>query len=665
MLYKIYALPQKVADIRQNPSLYPNTRQNQALKLASTNLRNLKPQLNYQDFTLDSTLDSKNPNPQTRNNSQRKLRILHLASDNFQGGAESVFRNTIEITAKDFIIYTASCDREIAESQKHIILDDYQNYNKILGVLKYIFNLKNYRILSGALKTLKPDIIHTQNYLSRLSPSVLFALKKYKKYNSKVRLIYTQHGFGACANLCFYNYNKNAICEECKNKSQIRIAWKNCDRRGRIYSILKSIRTLFYQGIFLKEQNLFDKIIFVSNFQMQKHLEAGYDAQKCVVITNPIDKKFYNPNVSLADKENLIVFFGRICAEKNVELLIKAFRMLVNEPEFSKYRLLIIGNGERKEKCKNLAKRLFGDLAGNLGEIQKDKIPAEIQGSEILSANTPKIPQANAPKPLCEFISHLSPSELKEILKKSKISVLPSLWYETFGLTILESILAGAFPLMSDIGALSETKESFGGVTFKLDNGENLYIALKNTLENYEEFFKKIPSYQKNIIETTNDKNYLNALANAYKITTADDMGGGGGILLVLEIFSHISKVNSVIFMDRLPPECLKNILKNAKISILPSLLYETFGLTIVESILSGSIPLSSDIGALSETSKEFGGFRFIPNSKHSLKDSMRAILLNYEENLTDLLVQQKKLETHNKTYEQDIKSLYFSEFKE
>ena len=423
----------------------------------------------------DSSLHSESRKNQT-------LKILHLASDSFQGGAESVFRNTIEITSKDFIIYTASCDREIKDSKKHIILDDFQNYNKIIGVLKYIFNIKNYKILLHSLDELKPDVVHTQNYLSRLSPSVLFALKIYKKHNPNVKLVFTQHGFGVCGNSCLYDYHKNQICESCIKGNQLKIAFKNCDRRGRIYSLIKALRTIFYQGLFLKEQNLFDKIIFVSDFQMQKHINDNYDKEKITVITNPIDSNFYNPNTTIYQKENLIIFFGRISKEKNISILIEAFYSLLQNKDFIDYRLLIIGNGDDKVRCEKLADNLFKN-------------------------------HKNKPY---DFIPHLNPKELKDKLKSAKISVLPSHWYETFGLTIIESILSGVVPIASDIGALSETINKFGGLKFIPNSKDSLCEVMIEALSHYEKYFKDLKKWQEIILKETNNERYLDNIKEVY-----------------------------------------------------------------------------------------------------------------------------------------------------
>lgn len=435
--YKISKISSQVADLCEDSSLHNEPRKNQALK------------------------------------------VLHLASDSITGGAESVFRNTIKITSKDFITYTASCDKGIKDSKKHIILDDYQNYNKITAIIKYIFNIKNYSTLLFSLNELKPDVIHTQNYLSRLSPSVLFALKRYKKQNPNIKLIYTQHSFGVCGNSCLYNYNKNQVCESCIKGNQLQIAFKNCDRRGRIYSFIKALRTIFYQGIFLKEQNLFDKIIFVSNFQMQKHIDDNYDKTKLKVITNPIDSSFYNPNISIEQKENLIVFFGRISKEKNVAILIEAFYKL--HKDFKDYKLLIIGDGDDKIRCENLAKKIFKDS-----------------------------------KPYI-FIPHLSPKELREKLKSAKISILPSIWYESFGLTIIESILSSVVPIASDIGALSETIDKFGGLKFTPNSKDCLHEVMKEALNNYKKYFYNLSKWQEKILKETNNKRYLDNLKEIYE----------------------------------------------------------------------------------------------------------------------------------------------------
>ena len=442
--------------------------------------------------------------------SHTKIRLLHLASDSYRGGAESVFRNTIEqtLTLPNYEIFVASCDTlqtlpKGVDSQHFLMLDDWAMYSKPIGAIKYIFNLKNYRLLKHFLFATRPDIIHTQNYLSRLSPSVLFALRAYKRKFPHIKLIFTQHNFGVCPNGGLYNYKQKAICEECIGHSKFRIMWKNCDRRGRIYSILKGLRTIFYCGILMRENNLFDKILCVAKFQYQKHIDDGFSKKKLEVLQNPIQMQFYNPNVCLEDKEDLIVFFGRLAPEKNVPLLIEAFAKLIQKPEFSSYKLCIIGDGDDKEYCENLAHKLLNSHSTT-------------SSKEILN---------------CIFLGRRTPMEIAEILKKAKLSVIPSLWYETFGLVIVESILAGAIPLVSRIGALKETIEYFCGSSFIFEvdprlsyqdrfknNVGNLEVMIASNLQSYEEIWQNFVIKRQEIIENLHNPKYLDSLIKIYSL---------------------------------------------------------------------------------------------------------------------------------------------------
>lgn len=409
---------------------------------------------------------------------ERKI-LLHLASDSYKGGAESVFRNTIEssLDSKAFNVFVASCDVappcNIAPSQ-FLRLDDWEQYPKIRGAFKYIFNYTNYTRLKAFLFTHKPHIIHTQNYLSRLSPSVLFALRAYKRAYPRTRLIYTEHGYAPCANGGLYNYAIQHTCEYCIGRCKLAIMWKNCDRRGRIYSILKGIRTLFYQGIFLNTKTLFDKVLCVGSFQLQKHLDDGWDRAKLQVLTNPIEMRFYNPLVKLSNKQDVLVFFGRLSAEKNITLLIEAFANLIKKPNFAHFKLLIIGKGDDRARCENLARRTM-------------------QASSY------------------DFLGNLKPEEIKAILQIAKLSITPSLCYETFGLSIVESMLAGCPALVSNLPELSITAKRFGGFSFN-----DLQSSLEALLINYPRTFALFTSKRTRAIKSLRQKPYMQGLLDAY-----------------------------------------------------------------------------------------------------------------------------------------------------
>ena len=448
--------------------------------------------------------------------SKKQYKLLHIASDSVRGGAESVFRNTIQQTSESslYSVYVASCD-DFKNLPKNIQdthfcrLDDWGNYPKPLGAIKYIFNLKNYRLLKSFLLKTKPDIIHVQNYLSRLSPSILFALRYYKRYFPKTRIVYTEHGFGPCPNGGFYNYAQKSICTRCIGKSKFQIAWRNCDRRGRIYSILKALRVPFYLGIFLDIRKLFDRIIFVSNFQMQKHIDDSWEKSKLAIVPNPIEMRFLNKQVSLSDKCDLIVFFGRLSPEKNVGLLIEAFAKMRENPKFSNYRLLIIGDGDDRQFCENLANTLL-----------------------VKSTHTDNAQLCKGTLLPYTFLGQKSPQEIREILKSAKLSVLPSLWYETFGLVLVESILAGAIPIAPKLGAMEETIKKYYGFSFEFseparntDNKDKLEVLLCDVLESYKDIFEDFSIKREEILQNIHNGEYLKNLIKVYETPN------GGGVI--------------------------------------------------------------------------------------------------------------------------------------
>ena len=737
-------------------------------------------------------------------------KLLHLASDTFKGGAESVFRNTIEATleSKQFDIYVASCDEAPPcgiDNAHFLRLDDWQLYPKWRGAYKYIFNPTNYKRLKAFLFTIKPDIIHTQNYLSRLSPSVLFALRAYKAKHPKVKLIYTQHGFGPCANGGLYNYAKGQICEQCIGHSKgLRIAYQNCDRRGRIHSILKALRSPFYQGALLQEKELFDTIICVGEFQRSKHIQDGWDSSKLITLTNPIETHFYNPHISLQDKQDLLVFFGRLSPEKNVPLLLHAFANLLKLPRFSHYKLLIIGDGDDKPKCLELARELMSQASpntkslestfkktqmdchanasalarnddknamsekvdssteANLNELAQDSRSftknaknlttpqaeavemrnrcfqavgagiylsgneqahrAEIKGLSrkaessnnaqnvfysqaarrqdfcdkngalqgeskartwaCVTADSPQqspfLAKKPTPKPRkaestsqaesplsplpCTFLPARTPKELAAILAKAKLSILPSLWYETFGLTIVESILAGAIPIASELGAMQETIASFYGKSFSFDprqalqdsNIQSLEVCIINTLDSYESEFATLLQKREEIMQNLHSHHYLKKLINLY-------LYGGGGIITIelalLKLYALALYLQAPIqFAPALPPQELKQILALAKLSISPSLLNETFGLTIVESMLSGTPALVANRQELSTTAQRFGGFVF-----DDLEQELCKILDEYEAHFTHFLQERERASSYilSRPYYKELYAIY------
>ena len=54
------------------------------------------------------------------------------------------------------------------------------------------------------------------------------------------------------------------------------------------------------------------------------------------------------------------------------------------------------------------------------------------------------------------FLGNRSSEEVRRIMRESKATILPSEWWETFGLTVIESMGDGTPVVVSNLGALPE-----------------------------------------------------------------------------------------------------------------------------------------------------------------------------------------------------------------
>ena len=392
------------------------------------------------------------------------MKILYINNKLFGGGAQNVFRLSYLEMKKIFSIYMATTE----ESEE--IKADVKLENSNSNLKKILFNYKNYKLINNFIKNNEIDVVHLHNYISELSPSILLALKKNK---NKIKILQTLHQFDfVCPNSSLSNMKKGIICEKCIGKN---IKWnilkERCSYKGRKYDIAKFLISL--EKYFFGVDKIIDYYIVPSDFSKTKMLEEGIKAEKIKVLKNFVDDKFWIEENNY-NKKNNIVYFGRFSKEKNVILLLKSIEILKNK--YSDIHLFIIGNGLEYENY--------------IANIQKYKL------QEYITV-------------INEF---LSSEKVKEILNKVKISVLPSKWYETFGLTIVESIFANVIPIATNIGAMKETIEYSCGYTFENNNVQDLVNKIDYVLKNYGMEIKKLLEKKEKIRKNYSLDRYIKEL---------------------------------------------------------------------------------------------------------------------------------------------------------
>ena len=405
--------------------------------------------------------------------------VLHIGSGYKKGGGGAfVLRETLRLLENHTINYLIAIDCGNSETTKEI--KSWQQYRGFQKAINAVFSAEQYNEIKKWTEGKKFDVIHVQNYLSGLSPSLLKFLKEQKKQG--VRLIFTAHEYsGICANSCLYNYGKNAVCERCIGSNfKLRCAFLNCDRRGYLYSLLKGIRALIYYNR-ERIKDLFDNVICVSEFQKQKYLQDGYAPEKLTFIQNPISDVFFVSKI--LEKKKQILYYGRISPEKNIKLLIDSFNEMIKEPDFSEYKLLLIGSDSA---YKNDLRRHVQDL-----RIEKS----------------------------VTFCGMMPQEEVVKHVGESMICVQPAKLYETFGLTVVESLAAATPCVVSDIGAVGETARQYGGYLFESGSQTSLTTVMKQILRQWAVVFPEFLDRREILLDKlkNNQETYKKSLLQLYE----------------------------------------------------------------------------------------------------------------------------------------------------
>ena len=73
---------------------------------------------------------------------------------------------------------------------------------KLLYPFKIIYSTEASRKMTQILKDFQPDVVHLNNINFQLTPSIIHAVKKYKKISrQKVKIVATAHDYSGCVRI--------------------------------------------------------------------------------------------------------------------------------------------------------------------------------------------------------------------------------------------------------------------------------------------------------------------------------------------------------------------------------------------------------------------------------------------------------------------------------
>lgn len=414
------------------------------------------------------------------------LKILHISESIEGGGAETVFRETVDnLKNTDFKNeHLIICRKPLLyDSKIEFYFEESTNYS-ILKKIDKIFSINNYKILKSVLFKIKPDIIHIHN-IGNLSPSIFKAIFEYKKKENILKVIHSVHTFEyICSHYAAFDYKKNNKCLDCvDHRFKFKIFYRGCSRLGYFHSFGKGISSLIYS--YYTRKKIVDLWTTPSEFLanlMRQNLKKN---KEVIVSRNPIFNKTFAYD-DFSDKSNVLtnklcfkfVYFGRFSKEKNLECLITAFKSVLDKNNNT--TLTLIGSGEEEVNLK--------DLCEKLGIHKK-----------------------------VTFFPFMKKDELNILLKSHHVSVLPSKCYETASMVTIESVMNNLIPIVANHGGMKEMVDLIKfGLTFLSEDIFDLTNKMVYSINNYNIIMKDIEDAKFKVKKTFGNESFENTYRDLY-----------------------------------------------------------------------------------------------------------------------------------------------------
>jgi len=270
------------------------------------------------------------------------------------------------------------------------------------------------------IRQFRPDVMHCTNTFPLISPSILHVAVE--EGVAVVQTLQNYRLFCPSSNLL----RSDKICELCVNR---RFAWPavvhGCYRNDRMASAVVAGMLMYHRRI-KSWSTMVDRFIVPSQITLQKYVEAGFPSERISIKPN-----FLHPDPEPGNGEgDFAVFAGRLSPEKGVQTLLDTWKLMTDP-----IPLVIVGDGP---------------MAG----LVRDAAASDSRISWL------------GRRPL---------SEVCEIMGRSRCLLMPSIWYEPFGRTVIEAFAVGTPVIASRLGAMLElVNEGHTGLFFQPGDAADL-----------------------------------------------------------------------------------------------------------------------------------------------------------------------------------------------
>ncbi|HSA07326.1 MAG TPA: glycosyltransferase family 4 protein [Candidatus Gastranaerophilales bacterium] len=397
------------------------------------------------------------------------------------GGTESIMYDQAAILKKNghkVFFYATDKKPYLEENYKYSqFFPEYVNYKSVKGLASFKYMSKPFYNsdaklkLNAYLNIIRPDIVHCHNICYHITPSVLESCKR-----KGIPVIMTLNDPRIMCPGGALMYKNRTYCakQHCISGNVLHCLINRCRNNSFKASFIAAAENLYNKskGFY----DLVDIFLCPSHAMQTLALNSGINPDKLKVVNNFVNDSFLNVKPNYGDK-GYFLYTGRLANEKKVDHLIKAVA------KFPEIELHIAGNGAEKDNLKKLAK-------------------------DLNALNV-------------KFLGFLTGKKLEEEYKNCIATVLPCDWFETFGLTIIESYACGKPVIASKIGAIPELIENYtNGIVFQPGNIDELTSAINNLYLNRAMAVEMGQKNREKVVKEYNIESHYKNLISIYESVT-------------------------------------------------------------------------------------------------------------------------------------------------
>jgi len=332
------------------------------------------------------------------------------------------------------------------------------------GRVLYSFEAK--RKITRLIADVEPEIAHLHLIYHHLSPSILPPLKK-----AGVPVVMTIHDWKAiCPNYSLFTEGKP--CVRCRGGHYWQSTRHLCMRHSLLRSAMSTVEAYFHHFRRYYEDYI-DLLIAPIDFVKEMFVFFGWPENKIVVLPHFLAEDFIRLKKPTSPPVRpRFIYAGRLAPEKGIEQLVETWLK-----EKIAGGLDIFGEGPLGEKIRSMV------AAGGRKDI------------------------------VCH--GAIGRDELAKRLPNYTAMIMPSVWYEIFGLAAIEAFARGVPVVASQRGSLVELVEtSKAGVLFEWEKGpDSLPRALERLYANLEGYRQRAIDYMEGHHQA---EEYYAALKNIY-----------------------------------------------------------------------------------------------------------------------------------------------------